>query len=199
MDGSTYPAYSAASVDHSRSSAHAENSKRSLLSKVGSVAGKAAAMPFRIASTVVNGGIFAAYYVTTLAATGLAGAAGAVYGMIKIAADTASGKPHKSLCEYTITAGRETFNYISRLYYKLPKHGSETIFSGIAIVAITVVEFLGGGGGSGLPVNTSYDDSSDYNPSGIKAALHPYRPSILLGRKIMEKTTELLNRGTGVD
>ncbi|WP_422446392.1 MULTISPECIES: hypothetical protein [unclassified Endozoicomonas] len=121
--------------------------------------------------------------------------------MAKIAVDVASGKPHKSLHEYTITAGRETFNYLSRPYYTLPKRGSEAIFVGVAIVAVTILVFLAGGGGANIGVVHLDDnsDSTDYNPSGIKAALHPYRPSILLGRKIMEKTTGVLNRGKVID
>ncbi|MGI2029938.1 hypothetical protein [Endozoicomonas acroporae] len=178
-----------------------ENSKRSLLSKVGRAAGKAVVIPSRLASTVLNGGIFAAYYVTALAATGLASAGGTVFGMAKIAVDVASGKPHKSLHEYTITAGRETFNYLSRPYYRLPKRGSEAIFAGVAVLAVTILVFLIGGGGANIgPVHLDDNsDSTDYNPSGIKAALHPYRPSILLGRKIMEKTTGVLNRGKVID
>ncbi len=153
---------------------------------------------------MVNGGVFAAYYITTMAATGLASAGGTVFGAVKIAADIAGGKPHKSLHEYTITAGRETYNYISRLYHTLPKHGSEAIFGGIAIFAVTTLVFLAGGGGSGLGdlMRITHDDNpgrTDYNPSGIKAAMHPYRPSILLGRNIMGKTAEVLNRSKGVD
>jgi len=187
-------------------------------SSIGGAAGKVCAMPFRLASTAVNGGVFAAYYVTAVAVTGLAAIGGTVFGMGKIAADAVRGKPHKSLREYAITPARETFNFISRPYYELPKHGPEVIFAGVAIAAITTLAILAckGGGGSGnyfiwvdathhhYPSDSSHTGSrehpdNDYNPSGLSAALHPYRPAIVLGRKIMGKTTRILNRGQQVD
>lgn len=204
--GSTYhTAYSHPIVE-------AEGS-RSIWSSIGSAAGKACAMPLRIASTAVNGGIFAAYYVTAVAITGLAAAGGTIYGMGKIATDVVRGRPHKSLQEYAITPARKTFNFISRLYYELPKHGAEYIFGSagvVALAALSVIAMCSGNGGDGvstacflcIATSDSYgsgDQASeegsdeDYNPSGITAALYPYRPAIVLGRKIMGKTTELLN------
>ena len=197
-----------------------KKSRNSIWSSVSSAAGKTFAMPFRLASTAVNGGIFAAYYVTAVAVTGLAATGSTFIGMGKIAIDVVRGKPHKSLREYAITPARETFNYISRLYYELPKHGPEIIFAGVAIAAVTTLAILaagdggGGGGGNcfiwlGTPHYCCSADGShtghrerpddDYNPSGFTAALHPYRPSIVLGRKIMGKTSQLLNRGQQVD
>lgn len=208
------PAY----PDHSGYSAPTkeENDRHSIWSTIG----KACAMPLRIASTAVNGGIFAAYYVTAAAITGLAATGGTIYGMGKIATDVVRGKPHKSLGEYAIAPARKTFNFISRLYYELPKHGAEVIFAGAAIVAVVTLAIVasakGGGGGGGScfiwidasdhHYHGSGGDSGsregrddDYNPSGISAALYPYRPAIVLGRKIMGKTTELLNRGQEVE
>ena len=203
-----------------------ESSRRSIWSTIGSATGKAFAMPLRIASTAVNGGIFAAYYVTAAALTGLAATGGTIYGMGKIATDIVRGKPHKSLGEYAIAPARKTFNFISRLYYELPKHGAEVIFAGVAIAAVVTLAIVassqgGGGGGGGGSCFIWLDTSShhyhgsgsggdgdtgsregrddDYNPSGISAALYPYRPAIVIGRKIMGKTTELLNRGQEVD
>ena len=204
-----------------------EEGRRSIWSSIGSAAGKACAMPLRIASTAVNGGIFAAYYVTAAALTGLAATGGTIYGMGKIATDIVRGKPHKSLGEYAIAPARKTFNFISRLYYELPKHGAEVIFAGVAIAAVVTLAIVassqggGGGGGGGGSCFIWLDTSShhyhgsgsggdgdtgsregrddDYNPSGISAALYPYRPAIVIGRKIMGKTTELLNRGQEVD
>lgn len=191
-----------------------EEGRRSIWSSIGSAAGKACAMPLRIASTAVNGGIFAAYYVTAVAITGLAAAGGTIYGMGKIATDVVRGRPHKSLQEYAITPARKTFNFISRLYYELPKHGAEYIFGSVGITvvaALSVIAMCSGSGSGGDGVSTacflciggsdSFGSSGeegsdeDYNPSGIRAALYPYRPAIVLGRKIMGKTTELLNRG----
>lgn len=203
--GSTYhTAYSSPIIEEGR---------RSIWSSIGSAAGKACAMPLRIASTAVNGGIFAAYYVTAVAITGLAAAGGTIYGMGKIATDVVRGRPHKSLQEYAITPARKTFNFISRLYYELPKHGAEYIFGSagiVALAALSVIAMCSGNGGDGVSTacflcigsSDSYgsgDQASeegsdeDYNPSGITAALYPYRPAIVLGRKIMGKTTELLN------
>ena len=213
--GSTYH------TAYSRPIVEAEGS-RSIWSSIGSAAGKACAMPLRIASTAVNGGIFAAYYVTAAAITGLAATGGTIYGMGKIATDVVRGKPHKSLGEYAIAPARKTFNFISRLYYELPKHGAEVIFAGAAIVAVVTLAIVasakGGGGGGGGGSCFIWIDASDhhyhgsggdsgsregrdddYNPSGISAALYPYRPAIVLGRKIMGKTTELLNRGQEVE
>ena len=204
--GSTYH------TAYSRPIVEAEGS-RSIWSSIGSAAGKACAMPLRIASTAVNGGIFAAYYVTAVAITGLAAAGGTIYGMGKIATDVVRGRPHKSLQEYAIAPARKTFNFISRLYYELPKHGAEYIFGSagvVALAALSVIAMCSGNGGDGVSTacflcigaSDSYgsgDQASeegsdeDYNPSGITAALYPYRPAIVLGRKIMGKTTELLN------
>ena len=220
-------------VSNSYASAPAQQDKgkHSLFESVCSATGKAIAMPFRLASSAVNGGIFAAYYVTAAAATGLAAAGGTVFGMVKIAADVAQGKPHKSLCDYTITAARETFNFISQAYYELPKHGPEIIFASAVIVAVTTLAIMagadapvgGGGGGHGggnsgvcnsyLLIHSAHYScpgsihrtvdrvrpEDDYNPSGITAALHPYRPAIVLGRKIMGKSSEVLNRGQEAD
>ncbi|USE38882.1 hypothetical protein [Endozoicomonas sp. SCSIO W0465] len=212
-------------LGHARFSAPTmeKDSRRSIWSSVGRAAGKAVAMPFRLASTVVNGGVFAAYYVTTMAITGLAATGGTVFGMAKIATDHIRGKPHKSLSEYAITPARKTFNFMSRLYNELPKHGAECIFAGVAIAAVTAVAIIamsqGGGdcgsgcgnvfifmdtthhhyhGGGGSTGYREYSDD-DYNPSGLAAILHPYRPSIVLGRKIMGKTTRILNQGHEVD
>ena len=91
-----------------------ENGRRIPWSSIGKAAGKACAMPFRIASTVVNGGVFAAYYVTAVAVTGLAATGGAVFGIGKIVTDVIRGKPHKSLLEYTIIPARATF----KLYFR---------------------------------------------------------------------------------
>lgn len=192
-----------------------EEGRRSIWSSIGSAAGKACAMPLRIASTAVNGGIFAAYYVTAVAITGLAAAGGTIYGVGKLAADAVRGRPHKSLQEYAITPARKTFNFISRLYYELPKHGAEVIFgSGVAVVAaLSVIAMCSASGGDGVSTacfvciftpdgyGSGGEEGSDedYNPSGIRAALYPYRPAIVLGRKIMGKTTELLNRGQEAD
>ena len=197
-----------------------EKGRRSIWSSIGSAAGKACAMPLRIASTAVNGGIFAAYYVTAVAFTGLAATGGTIYGMGKLATDVVRGRPHKSLQEYAITPARKTFNFISRLYYELPKHGAEVIFGSVGITvvaALSVIAMCSGSGGDGvstacfLCIGTSDSYGSggdqvseegpdeDYNPSGILAALYPYRPAIVLGRKIMGKTTELLNRGQEAD
>ena len=205
--GSTYhTAYSHPIVE-------AEGS-RSIWSSIGSAAGKACAMPLRIASTALNGGIFATYYVTAVAITGLAAAGGTIYGVGKLATDVVRGRPHKSLQEYAITPARKTFNFISRLYYELPKHGAEVIFGSVgiaAVVAVSVIAMFSSSGGGVDGVSTacclwigtsdSYGGDQvseegpdeDYNPSGISAALYPYRPAIVLGRKIMGKTTELLN------
>ncbi|WP_257296561.1 hypothetical protein [Endozoicomonas sp. YOMI1] len=193
-----------------------ENGGRSVWSSIGRAAGKACAMPFRLASTVVNGGIFAAYYVTAVAVTGLAATGGTVFGIAKIATDVVRGKPHKSLREYAITPARETFNFISRMYYELPKHGSEIIFAGLAIATVSTLALIAGGSGNSncfvwIEIPRYYDSGDgghkgyrerpddDYNPSGFAAALYPYRPSIVLGRKIMGKTTQALNRGQKAD
>ncbi|WP_257263303.1 hypothetical protein [Endozoicomonas sp. ONNA2] len=205
------------------SSAHKR--QRSLFSSVCSATGKAIAMPFRLASTAVNGGVFAAYYVTTLATSGLAAVGGTIFGMVDIANDAAQGRPHKKLSDYTVTAARETFNFISNAYYKLPKHGAEIIFTSAVVVAVTTLAIMAGaegggssGGSSGVchghlwlhsphyccAGNTPHSSErirpeDDYNPSGITAALHPYRPAIVLGRKIMGKTTDIVNRGQEID
>ena len=44
----------------------ARNSGGSIWSDIGRVAGKAFAAPFRTASTLVNAGVFGAYYVSTV-------------------------------------------------------------------------------------------------------------------------------------
>lgn len=196
-----------------------ESGRRSIWSSIGSAAGKACAMPFRLASTAVNGAVFAAYYVTTVTVTGLAAVGGTAFGMGKIAADAVRGKPHKSLREYAITPARETFNFISRLYYELPKRGPEVIFAGVAIAAVVTLAILaskdrGSGNdsyfvwidtthhhypGDGPHPSSREHPDDDYNPSGFRAALHPYRPAIVLGRKIMGKTIRILNRGQQVD
>ena len=217
----SYPGVVPVSTNVSQTQFHAPamegSGRRSVWSSIGKAAAKACVMPFRIASTVVNGGVFAAYYVTAVAVTGLAATGGAVYGIGKMATDAIRGKPHKSLLEYTIKPARETFNCISRLYYELPRHGSEFIFSGVAVAAVTVlaiVAIVAGDGNSHVWIHTpccyhSCGDAGgsghqkpaddDYNPSGLSAVLHPYRPSILLGRKIMGTTTQVLNSGQKVD
>ena len=192
-----------------------EGSGGSIWSDIGHVAGKVVAAPFRTASTLVNAGIFGAYYVTTLAVTGLVGFGSILALPVRMTADLCLKHQVKPLAEYAVSPARKTFNFISRLYNELPDWGSQAIFAGVGIVAIAAVAIVaiasdcgergnqrGGNSYYFIEVNTNVNTYDRYNrhhyetdddDSFIWEMARPYKISTDIGAAIMGKTERLVN------
>lgn len=178
---------------------------------IGRVAGKAFASPFRTASTLVNAGVFGAYYVSTVAISGLVLTGSALSAPLRLASDRVTGNnPGKSLSEYVVSPVKKTYNFISRLYNELPDHGSEIIFAGVGILAVgalAIVAVCREGGRGCRGSNFVYIDAGTHhyhngpesreNGSGgdsyFSRMLRPYKISTNIGVAIMDKTTRLVN------
>ncbi len=196
------------------------NTNGSIWSDIGRVAGKAFAFPFRAASTVVNAGVFGAYYVSTVTISGLVLTGSALVAPLRKAADHATGKnPGKSLSEYVISPAKKTYNFISRLYHELPEHASEKIFAGVTVVAAAALLAIGLTRGArsdrdrcsgstfvymdmGTQVNNHYHgDSSGHcrghqdsdNDSYAARLLRPYKVFTDVGAALMNRTTQWVN------
>ena len=181
-------------------------------------AGKVLAAPFRTASTLVNAGVFGAYYVTTMAISGLVLTGSALVAPVRMIADLSLGRIHeKRVADYVVSPAKKTFNFISRLYDELPKHAPEFIFSGVGIVAVAAVtiysvarkdaggdqpfrgetrvhfHFYDQSGEPHHPVGAErrHDDSDD--GSYFMRMLRPYKISIDAGAAIMGRTSRLVN------
>lgn len=189
----------------------------SIWSDCGRIASDALAIPLRTASTVVNAGVFGAYYVSTLAVFGLALTGGAISAPIRMSVDCAAGKnPDKSLSEYVISPARTAYNFISRFYYELPAGASEKISAGVAATAVVAaVSYLLSSGdvrcaGSSLVyvdignrvTNNCQNDSKCCchgsqceadDDSYLSRVLRPYKISTDIGGSIINTTTQLIN------
>ena len=193
--------------------------KHSIWSDVGNVVGTVVSIPFRTSSTVVNGGVFAAYYVTNLATTSVAASLGFLYGGVRIAVDTFRGNnSQKSLYEYSITPAKITFNFIARFYNEIPDHASEKIFAAAIVIATLCAEIFASRESSnssysscsnrffygGQTVNNYYICSSpdvansfvrcpNGDDSFLSRIFRPYKIATNLGAGIMRQTTYLIN------
>lgn len=193
------------------------DSRGSRWSDIGRAAGKVLAAPFRTASTLVNAGVFGAYYVTTLAISGLVLTGSILVAPVRIIADLSLGRIYeKRLADYVVLPAKKTFNFISRLYDELPKHAPEFIFSGVGIVAVAAVTIFSVArkdagddrlfrgethvhfyDRSGEPYHSRvgaegrHDDSDD--GSYFMRMLRPYKISIDAGAAIMGRTSRLVN------
>ncbi len=191
----------------------ARNAHRSIWSDIGRVAGKALAFPFRTASTAVNAGIFSAYYVSTIAVSGLVLTGSALAAPVRIAVNHATGNnPGKSLSEYVISPAKKTYNFISRLYHELPEHASEKIFLGVTVgvvVGLAIVAMSEGSGPCGTFIYVDAGKTNHYhygssghgqehqsdsdNDSYVCRLLRAYKISTDIGAALMNKTTQLVN------
>ena len=186
----------------------------SIWSDIGRVAGKAFAAPFRSASSLVNAGIFGAYYVSTLAISGVALTGSALSAPVRLAVDRACGKnPDKSLSEYVISPAKKTYNFISRLYNDLPDHASEKIFAGVAIVAVVAMAIVATVSDSGsnrggtfifIDAGTNHyhygsEGRHTDNDSYFSRMLRPYKVFTDIGVAIMDKTTKLIDGNNSVE
>ena len=186
----------------------------SIWSGIGRVAGKVLAAPIRSASSLVNAGVFGAYYVSTLAITGVALTGSALSTPVRLAVDRACGKhSDKSLSEYVISPAKKTYNFVSRLYNDLPDHASEKIFGGIAIVGVVAVAIVAAACSSGSSHGGTfvYVDAGTnhyhYGPgerhtgsdSYFSRILRPYKVFTDVGVAIMDKTTKLIDGSKSVE
>ena len=183
------------------------NAHGSIWSDIGRVAGKALAFPFRTASTVVNAGIFSAYYVSTIAISGLVLTGSALSAPIRMMADrTAEKNPGKSLSEYVISPAKKTYNFISRLYHELSEHASEKIFLGVTVgivVGLAIMAVSEGSGSCGTFIYVNTGTTNHYHSSGqqgdsdndsyVCRLLRAYKISTDIGAALMNKTTQLVN------
>lgn len=192
-----------------------EGSGGSIWSDIGHVAGKVVAAPFRTASSLVNAGVFGAYYVTTLAVTGVVFLGSTLALPVRMTADLCLKHQVKPLAEYAVSPARKTFNFISRLYNELPDWGSQAIFAGVGIVALAAVALVaiasdcgergnqrGGNSYYFIEVNTNVNTYDRYNrhhyetdddDSFIWGMARPYKISTDIGAAIMGKTERLVN------
>lgn len=191
-----------------------EGSGGSIWSDIGRVAGKIVAAPFRTASTLVNAGVFGAYYVTTIAVTGLVFLGTSLVLPVRMTADFCFKHQVKPLAEYSVSPARKTFNFISRLYNELPDWGSQVIFVGVGIVAVAAVAIVAlasdrgeGGNRRGnsyyfFDVNTNVNtyperyDERHYetdDDSFFWRMMRPYKISTDIGAAIMNKTESVVN------
>ena len=194
----------------------AKDSGGSIWSEIGRVAGKAFAAPFRSASSLVNASIFGAYYVSTLAISGVALTGSALSAPVRLAVDRASGKNSgKSLSEYVISPAKKTYNYISRLYNELPDHASEKIFAGIAIVAVAAMAIIATVSNSGSNRGGTFvfidagTNHYHYGPRGrhtdsnddsyFSRMLRPYKVFTDIGVASMDKTTKFIDGSNSVE
>lgn len=184
----------------------------SIWSDIGRFAGKVVAAPFRTASSLVNAGVFGAYYVTTMAVTGLVFVGSGLAAPVRIFTDLCFRHQVKPLSEYVVSPAKKTFNFISRLYNELPDYGSQLIFAGVGIVALAAVAIVaaasdrreGGRGNSyyfidvHANVNTYPDRYNERryetdDDSFFWRMLRPYKISTEIGAAIMNKTESMVN------
>lgn len=194
----------------------ARDSGHSIWSDIGRVAGKAFAAPIRSASSLVNAGIFGAYYVSTMAISGVALTGSALSAPVRLAVDRARGKnSDKSLSEYVISPAKKTYNFISRLYNELPDHASEKIFAGVAIVAVAAMIIIASVNNSGsnhggtfifIDAGTNHyhygpgeRNADSDNDSYFSRMLRPYKVFTDVGVAIMDKTTKLIGGNDSVE
>lgn len=188
----------------------------SIWSDIGRVAGKAFAAPFRSASSLVNAGVFGAYYVSTMAISGVALTGSALSAPVRMAVDRACGKnPDKSLSEYAISPAKKTYNFVSRLYNELPDHASEKIFAGVAIVAVVAMAIVATVSDSGsnrggtfvfIDAGTNHyhygpgeRHADSDNDSYFSRMLRPYKVFTDIGVAIMDTTTKLIDGNNSVE
>lgn len=192
-----------------------DGSGGSIWSDIGRLAGKVVAAPFRTGSTLVNAGVFGAYYVTTMAVTGLVFLGSSLALPVRMTADFCLRHQVKPLSEYTVSPAKKTFNFISRLYNELPDWGSQVIFAGVGIVAVAVVAIVAlasdrGEGGNHRTGNSYYfiDITTNVNTyperyngrhyetdddSFFWRMMRPYKISTEIGAAIMDKTERMVN------
>ncbi len=197
------------------SEASAHSAGGSIWSDIAHVAGKVVAAPFRTASTLVNAGVFGAYYVTTMAVTGLVLVGSSLAAPVRILTDLSFRHQVKPLSEYVISPTKKTFNFISRLYNELPECGSQLIFAGVGIIAVAAVAIVAaasdrGEGGNRRGGNSYYfiDIQNNVNTyperyeghhyetdddSYFWRMLRPYKISTDIGAVIMNKTERMVN------
>ena len=195
--------------------ASAHRAGGSIWSDIGHVAGKVVAAPFRTASSLVNAGVFGAYYVTTMAVTGLVFVGSGLAAPVRVLTDLCFRHQVKPLSEYLISPAKKTFNFISRLYNELPECGSQLIFAGVGIVALAAVAIVAAASNRGdgenrrggnsfyyLDARTTvnnyperyegrYDESDD--ESFFWKMMRPYKISTDIGAAIMSKTERMVN------
>ena len=194
----------------------AYSADNSIWSDIGRVAGKVVAAPFRTASSLVNAGVFGAYYVTTVAVSGLALVGSSLTAPVRMVVDFVFRRNQdKPLSDYVVSPVKKMFKFMSRLYNELPERGSELIFAGVGIVALPAKAIVaaardhreGGnrrGGDSFVYVDArttvnnhheNYegrrDDTDD--DSYFWRMLRPYKISTDIGAAIMDKTTRVVN------
>ena len=110
-----------------------------LLSKIPTIL----CIPLRVCTTLLNAGIFAGYYVTVMAITGVGALTGALTGLAsKIKARFSSTPSQKSLKDYTVTYAKNTFELMILPYEQLPEKFKGSIFPAISGAALFLFETL---------------------------------------------------------